>query len=77
MIENTKTSQKIGPSSWKMVQKKIKIIRGMEQLLFQERLKRLGLFSMEKRRVRGDMKEGYKTMKCVGKVNRELLLTKS
>ncbi|CAM4577882.1 unnamed protein product [Lepidochelys olivacea] len=54
-----------------------KIIRGMERLLYEERLIRLGLFSLEKRQLRGDMIEVYKSMTGVEKVDKEVLFITS
>lgn len=47
------------------------MIKVMEQLPYQE-TKRLGFFCLEKW-LRGDMKDIYTIMKCVYKMNRELL----
>lgn len=51
--------------------------RGIKQLIYQERLKSLALFSLERRTLRTDKTEIYKIMKGRGKVNWELLFTKA
>uniref|UniRef100_A0A8C3SW69 Uncharacterized protein n=1 Tax=Chelydra serpentina TaxID=8475 RepID=A0A8C3SW69_CHESE len=61
--------------NWKRFRKGQKMIRGVERLPYKERLIRLGVFSLEKRRLKGDMIEIDKIMSGVEKVNKEVLFT--
>ena len=61
----------------KVQRRATKTIKGLEHLPYEGRLHQLGLFSLDKRRLRGDMIEMYKIMHGVENVDRETFFSLS
>jgi len=53
-----------------------KMIRGLEYLSYEDRLRDLGLFSLEKRRLRGDLIAAFQYLKGAYRKNAEGLFTR-
>ena len=52
------------------------MVRGLEQLSYEERLRELGLFSSEKRRLQGDLIVAFQYLKGAYKQEGERLFTR-
>ena len=53
------------------------MIKGLGNLPYEERLRELGLFNLEKRRLRGDLITVFQYLKCGYKEDEDFLFTRS
>ena len=61
----------------KVQKRATEMLTGLRHFLYEERLQRLGLFSLEKRHLRGDVTETYKMMQGMDKVDRRKLFSQN
>lgn len=52
----------------------MRLLPGLEELIYGKRLGKLGLYSLERRRMRDDLTKVYKTMRGIDRTNTQRLL---
>ena len=61
----------------KVQRRATKMVTGLKKLKYEERLARLNLYTLERRRTRGDMIETFKILKGVQNINSEQFFVRS
>ena len=62
----------------KRVQRRItRMLPGLESMDYDQRLRELGLYSLERRRMRGDMIEVHKVLRGIDRVDSQLLFPRA